>query len=69
MKRLKRFLLILVLLTALLAVNTAAAETAPLTLPVLTETDCQWDNAGNLIGETARTLDGQPALNAYAGAF
>ena len=40
----------------------SSAEVA-LTLPALTETDCVWDEKGNLVSETAHDLNGQPALN------
>ena len=40
------------------------AAAAALHLPTMTETDCEWDEAGNLISETSHTADGQPALNA-----
>ncbi|MCR4883163.1 MAG: hypothetical protein K6A68_06315, partial [Clostridiales bacterium] len=41
----------------------AQAESS-LQIPVFTETDCEWDDQGRLIRETARTLEGEPALNA-----
>ena len=40
-----------------------AAETAMFVLPAFTQTDCEWDGQGNLIRETAHTLDGAPAVN------
>ena len=42
------------------SVNTAS----DLQLPELTETFCEWDQAGNVIRETACDLEGNPAMNA-----
>ena len=65
-------LLLILLLTAalpLFAISEAAmqaeaaAEVTLLSMPNFTETDCEWDEKGNLIRETAHTVDGQPALN------
>ncbi|MBQ1310582.1 MAG: hypothetical protein IIY55_01945, partial [Blautia sp.] len=39
-------------------------EEFSLDLPILTQTDCEWDEEGNLIRETAHDLQGRPALNA-----
>ena len=39
-------------------------EARALAFPQITETDCTWDDNGNLILETAHDLSGQPALNA-----
>ena len=39
-------------------------STDNLGLPVLTETECVWDENGNLISETAHDTDGNPSLNA-----
>ena len=53
----------LLILLFLLSASAGAAGEQSIPLPVMTETDCEWDEAGNLVRETAHTLDGQPALN------
>ena len=60
-----RLILPLLLLFTLLTAVPAGAEDedAPLSLPAFTETDCVWDQYGNLISETAHDLRGFPALN------
>ena len=56
-------LIVLLLAALLLSIPSQAGAEKTLSLPVFTETDCEWDAEGNLIRETARTLDGRPALN------
>ena len=65
MRKLKRpALALLVLLLAVCVIAGAGAEDIrALDLPVFTETDCVWDDAGNLISETAHDQSGAPALN------
>ena len=58
-----RLLLLLLMTVVLLPVWAQAEEGTGITLPVFTETDCEWDDHGNLISETAHDLNGQPALN------
>ena len=48
-------------LALLLCTNVFAEE--PLSFPTITETDCEWDENGNLIRETAHDLNGTPAMN------
>ena len=55
-------LLILATLVVCILVSAAAAADS-LDLPVRTETQCTWDEAGRLIHETAVGPDGQPAIN------
>ena len=64
MKSFKKLTAILLLLLLTGAAALAAAQAYTLSMPVLTETDCAWDGAGNLISETAHDLNGAPALNA-----
>ena len=60
----KTKLLLIFLLLTVLTVSAAGAETnQALSIPAFTETDCVWDEAGNLISETVRDLTGAPALN------
>ncbi|MBR0160179.1 MAG: hypothetical protein IJQ02_02640, partial [Oscillospiraceae bacterium] len=40
------------------------AEKVDLLLPAITETDCEWNERGNLIRETTHDENGKPALNA-----
>ena len=40
------------------------AEKVDLLLPTITETDCEWNERGNLIRETTHDENGKPALNA-----
>ena len=56
--------LLLALILAAAAGYAADAENKPmLSIPAFTETDCVWDENGHLISETARGLNGGPALN------
>ena len=60
----KTKLLLILLLLTVLTVSAAGAETnQALSIPTFTESDCVWDEAGNLISETVRDLTGAPALN------
>ena len=60
----RRFtVIILISMVVFFLMSNASAEEM-LVYPVITETDCNWDDAGHLISETAHTLDGAPALNA-----
>ena len=52
----------MVLAVALLLCTNVFAE-EPLSFPTITETDCEWDENGNLIRETAHDLNGAPAMN------
>ena len=69
--RIGRLLMLLLLALCLTVPSTAenaagngeAAALSALALPVFTETACEWDEAGNLISETATDLSGAPALN------
>ena len=56
---------VLLILTATLLFCTGAIAIAEelLAYPVITETDCEWDENGNLIRETAHDLNGAPAMN------
>ena len=60
-------LAVLLLLAVCMAVPAGAekaADAAPsLALPAFTQTECAWDEAGNLISETAKDLQGNPAVN------
>ena len=60
----RRELLVAILLLLTLSISAAALGEASLSFPALVETDCAWDDAGNLVSETAHDLNGQPALNA-----
>ena len=60
--RLKLLVTALLLLT--LSIPSGAIGEAALSFPALVETDCVWDDSGNLISETAHDLSGRPALNA-----
>ena len=51
---------LLLILLFLLSASAGAAGEQSIPLPVMTETDCEWDEAGNLVRETAHTLDGKP---------
>ena len=55
-------LLILILVVAYPA-GAQEGEIETLSFPAMTLTDCQWNENGDLIGETAHTLDGEPAVN------
>ena len=60
----KTKLLLILLLLTVLTVSAAGAETnQALSIPTFTESDCVWDEAGNLISETVRDLSGAPAMN------
>ena len=61
-KRTKLITLLLVLSLFFAQLSAAQGQTIP--LPEFTETDCEWDEQGNLVRQTAHTLDGAPALNA-----
>ncbi|MBQ6398752.1 MAG: hypothetical protein IJI21_01385, partial [Clostridia bacterium] len=59
-----RLLMLLLALTLLLpAGSVAEAAGDPLALPVFTQTECEWDDAGRLISETAYDAEGNPAVN------
>ena len=65
MRKIKR--IIPILLTLLLAVSafTSASAVTPqsLRIPTYTITDCEWDENGRIISETAHDTNGNPALN------
>ena len=54
--------LLLVILAA--SAGALAQQDDALALPTFTQAVLEWDNDGNLIGETVLDLEGQPALNA-----
>ena len=68
--KMKWMALVLAVALSICLFGTAMGEAATglaaegLNMPVLTVTDCEWDEKGNLVSETAHTLDGQPAVNA-----
>ena len=53
--------IVIILASAIPTVN--AQSNQALSIPVFTETDCVWDEQGNLISETAHGPNGEPALN------
>ena len=65
MRTLKRIILVFLTLLLMLSVLTNASAATPqsLRLPTYTQTDCEWDDNGKLISETAHDLSGAPALN------
>ena len=65
MKRIQRWVVLLavIALAVFTAVIVQADDDHGLSVPEFTETDCVWDENGRLISETARSLDGSPALN------
>ena len=66
MKTLKRIIpVLLALLLTFSAFSGACAAATPqsLRLPNYTQTECEWDDNGRLISETAHDLSGAPALN------
>ena len=58
-------LLLILLVMTMLTAGAAWAEgnNDALSIPVFTETDCEWDEGGKLIRETVHDLTGAPALN------
>ena len=60
---LKKGVILLLLLFAALPLSAGAADSKPLSLPQFTETDCVWNDAGDVISETAHDLNGRPAVN------
>ena len=66
MKKLIRVIPVLLILTMLLStVSGASAAVTPqsLRIPAYSLTDCEWDEAGQLISETAHDADGNPVIN------
>ena len=57
--------IILTILIAICIIFGATAEEAknPLDLPAYTLTECEWDEAGKLVSETAHDTEGNPAVN------
>ena len=56
-------ILIALSMMAVSYISAGASAESDLSYPVITETDCVWDQNGNLISETAHTLNGAPAMN------
>ena len=56
-------IIILLLLIISIAFFAHAAAEEMLSFPTVTETDCIWDQNGNLTSETAYDLEGRPAIN------
>ena len=55
---------LLVILILAISVSAAGAQSdQALAIPEFTETDCVWDEQGNLVSETAHGPNGEPALN------
>ena len=65
MRKYKRLLplFLALLLAACLSAKAAPAGKQALDLPDYTETECEWDEKGNLISETVYDLNGAPAIN------
>ena len=66
MKKLIRVIPVLLILTLLLStVSGASAAVTPqsLRMPAYSLTDCEWNENGQLISETAHDADGNPAVN------
>ena len=67
MKGLRKQVRIAILICAVLLLSmcffTGASAEEFLSFPEITETDCVWDENGNLINETAHDLNGAPAIN------
>ena len=66
MKKLIRVIPVLLILTLLLStVSGASAAVTPqsLRMSAYSLTDCEWNAAGLLISETARDMEGNPAVN------
>lgn len=62
MKKVRKILMLLMAAILLLAAVAHAEEgTDPLAVPVFTETECAWDEAGHLVSETAYDAEGNPA--------
>ncbi|MBQ4226999.1 MAG: hypothetical protein II697_02240, partial [Clostridia bacterium] len=64
MKTLRTLGLALLLVILAASVGALAQQDDALALPTFTQAALEWDNDGNLIGETVHDLEGQPALNA-----
>ncbi|MBR6849533.1 MAG: hypothetical protein IKM88_04775, partial [Lachnospiraceae bacterium] len=55
--------ILLILMIAAVICFSAAEGKGTLDLPAVTETDCAWNDQGNLVRETTHDLNGDPALN------
>ena len=65
MRKLRRIIPVILALLISFSVFTSASAATPqsLRLPAYTQTECEWDESGRLISETAHDVNGEPAIN------